>query len=232
MKNLTKTILTVTSIALATTNAMARPNNYIGIDDGGVVYEINHGGENKINNYDASNPGKVITRDMATQNELNSAVEVTAEGMRTQAYIMMREGSYTKAVELMKTAADLSELNAMINISQNVAIAELQVGFQQGMDSLTEMYTIGGQMQKDIAMNTAGISGVAAIAAMETPDGEGNFLSIGAGHFKGSNSMALGFISKKTDETFKLAASTSGVVSVGFTMNLDTFFGTKELLED
>lgn len=68
MKKLTFTIAAL----LTATTAMADPNNYIRTDNNGVIYEQDHGSTARSNFN-----GNIITRDMATQEELDNATRNT-----------------------------------------------------------------------------------------------------------------------------------------------------------
>tara|TARA_B110000908_G_C10164458_1_gene407680 strand:- start:382 stop:1095 length:714 start_codon:yes stop_codon:yes gene_type:complete len=63
-----KTLITAIAVVLSATAAFAQtPNNYINTTENGVIREIDHGGEN----YNHGNK-PIISRDMATQKELNT----------------------------------------------------------------------------------------------------------------------------------------------------------------
>jgi len=201
----------------------ANPNNYIGIDADGNVYELNHGassGSLNINegaHYEtySTSGTDIIYFDMATQAELD-AIELTpgetgatgatgATGSTGSTGSSGSSGSTGSTGSSGSTGSDGGTGSQGLrgergrdgdNFNGDARLVSLEAGFAGLYD-----------YRPDIGANTLGIVGVAAINSIKYPERNGLYLGIGTGYYRGQSAIAIG-VSRRRDN-----------VSINFSMD-------------
>ena len=204
---------------------VANPNNYIGIDADGNVYELNHGASSGSLNIDegahyetySTSGTDIIYFDMATQAELD-AIELTpgetgATGATGSTGSTGSSGSTGSTGSSGSTGSDggtgsqgpRGEQGAAgDNFNGDARLVSLEAGFAGLYD-----------YRPDIGANTLGIVGVAAINSIKYPERNGLYLGIGTGYYRGQSSIAIGVSRRRDNVSINFNVSSTGVASVG-----------------
>ena len=205
--------------------AVANPNNYIGIDADGKVYELNYGASSGSLNIDemdsyetySTQGTDIIYMDMATQEELD-AIELTpgetgatgatgSTGSTGSTGASGSSGSEGSSGSDGGTGAqgprghrgrDGDDFNG------DARLASLEAGFSGLYD-----------YRPDIGANTLGIVGVTAINSIRFPDRNGVHLGIGTGYYRGQSAIAIGVAKRSDNVAINFNVSSTGVVGVG-----------------
>ena len=200
----------------------ANPNNYIGIDADGNVYELNHGassGSLNINegaHYEtySTSGTDIIYFDMATQAELD-AIELTP-GETGATGATGSTGSTGSTGASGSTGSSGSDGGtgsqgprgqrgaAGDNFNGDARLVSLEAGFAGLYD-----------YRPDIGANTLGIVGVAAINSIKYPERNGLYLGIGTGYYRGQSAIAVGVSKRRDNVSINFNVSSTGVASVG-----------------
>ena len=214
--------------------AVANPNNYIGIDADGNVYELNHGassGSLNINegaHYEtySTSGTDIIYFDLATQAELD-AIELTpgetgatgatgssgATGSTGSTGATGSSGSTGSTGSTGSSGSDggtgsqgpRGEQGAAgDNFNGDARLVSLEAGFAGLYD-----------YRPDIGANTLGIVGVAAINSIRFPERNGLYLGIGTGYYRGQSAIAIGVSRRRDNVSINFNVSSTGVASVG-----------------
>jgi len=209
----------------------ANPNNYIGIDADGNVYELNHGassGSLNINegaHYEtySTSGTDIIYFDMATQAELD-AIELTpgetgatgatgATGSTGSTGSSGSSGSTGSTGSSGSTGSDGGTGSQGLrgergrdgdNFNGDARLVSLEAGFAGLYD-----------YRPDIGANTLGIVGVAAINSIKYPERNGLYLGIGTGYYRGQSAIAIGVSRRRDNVSINFNVSSTGVASVG-----------------
>jgi len=202
--------------------AVANPNNYIGIDADGNVYELNHGassGSLNINegaHYEtySTSGTDIIYFDLATQAELD-AVELTpgetgatgatgATGSTGSAGATGSSGSSGSDGSSGSQGPRGERGQAGDDFNGDARLVSLETGFNNLYD-----------YRPDIGANTLGIVGVAAINGIRFPERNGLYLGIGTGYYRGQSAIAIGVSKRKDNVSINFNVSSTGVASAG-----------------
>ena len=209
----------------------ANPNNYIGIDADGNVYELNHGASSGSLNIDegahyetySTSGTDIIYFDMATQAELD-AIELTpgetgatgatgATGSTGSTGSSGSTGSTGSTGSSGSTGSDGGTGSqgprgqrgaAGDNFNGDARLVSLEAGFAGLYD-----------YRPDIGANTLGIVGVAAINSIRFPERNGLYLGIGTGYYRGQSAIAVGVSKRRDNVSINFNVSSTGVASVG-----------------
>ena len=209
----------------------ANPNNYIGIDADGNVYELNHGASSGSLNIDegahyetySTSGTDIIYFDMATQAELD-AIELTpgetgatgatgATGSTGSTGSSGSSGSTGSTGSSGSTGSDGGTGSQGLrggrgrdgdNFNGDARLVSLEAGFAGLYD-----------YRPDIGANTLGIVGVAAINSIKYPERNGLYLGIGTGYYRGQSSIAIGVSRRRDNVSINFNVSSTGVASVG-----------------
>ena len=207
---------------------VANPNNYIGIDADGNVYELNHGassGSLNINegaHYEtySTSGTDIIYFDLATQAELD-AIQLTpgetgatgATGSTGSTGSSGSSGSTGSTGSSGSTGSDGGTGSQGLrgergrdgdNFNGDARLVSLEAGFAGLYD-----------YRPDIGANTLGIVGVAAINSIKYPERNGLYLGIGTGYYRGQSSIAIGVSRRRDNVSINFNVSSTGVASVG-----------------
>ncbi len=214
--------------------AGAGPNNYIGIDADGNVYELNYGANSGSLNIDegshyetySTSGTDIIYFDLATQAELD-AIELTpgatgATGATGSTGSQGATGSQGETGSTGSTGATGSSGSSGNDGSSgdqgprgergargddfngDARLASLEAGFSGLYD-----------YRPDIGANTLGIVGVTAINSIRFPDRNGVHLGIGTGYYRGQSAIAIGVAKRSDNVAINFNVSSTGVVGVG-----------------
>ena len=209
----------------------ANPNNYIGIDADGNVYELNHGASSGSLNIDegahyetySTSGTDIIYFDMATQAELD-AIELTpgetgatgatgATGSTGSTGSSGSTGSTGSTGSSGSTGSDGGTGSqgprgqrgaAGDNFNGDARLVSLEAGFAGLYD-----------YRPDIGANTLGIVGVAAINSIRFPERNGLYLGVGTGYYRGQSAIAIGVSKRRDNVSINFNVSSTGVASVG-----------------
>ena len=206
----------------------ANPNNYIGIDADGNVYELNHGASSGSLNIDegahyetySTSGTDIIYFDMATQAELD-AIELTpgdtgatgATGSTGSTGSSGSSGSTGSTGSSGSTGSDGGTGSQGLrgergrdgdNFNGDARLVSLEAGFAGLYD-----------YRPDIGANTLGIVGVAAINSIKYPERNGLYLGIGTGYYRGQSAIAIGVSRRRDNVSINFNVSSTGVASVG-----------------
>ena len=209
----------------------ANPNNYIGIDADGNVYELNHGASSGSLNIDegahyetySTSGTDIIYFDMATQAELD-AIELTpgetgatgatgATGSTGSTGSSGSTGSTGSTGSSGSTGSDGGTGSQGLrgergrdgdNFNGDARLVSLEAGFAGLYD-----------YRPDIGANTLGIVGVAAINSIKYPERNGLYLGIGTGYYRGQSAIAIGVSRRRDNVSINFNVSSTGVASVG-----------------
>ena len=205
--------------------AMAGPNNYIGIDADGNVYELNYGANSGSLNIDegshyetySTSGTDIIYFDLATQAELD-AIELTpgetgatgatgSTGSQGETGSSGSSGSDGAAGSDGGTGAQGprgERGQAGDDFNGDARLVSLETGFNNLYD-----------YKPDIGANTLGIVGVAAINGIRFPERDGLYLGIGTGYYRGQSAIAIGVSKRKDNVSINFNVSSTGVASAG-----------------
>ena len=208
---------------ILTSTAFAGPNNYIGIDEDGNVYELNHGASSGSLNIDegehyetySTQGTDIIYMDMATQAELD-AIELTpgATGATGSTGATGATGSSgsdgaTGARGLRGLTGARGPAGDDFNGDARLRSVELNLDrFEFELDGMST------DMRR-------GIAGLSAFQSMRTPDRPGLYLGVGSGYYRGESSIAFGIIRQTRDVTINFNVSSTGVVGAGILLRID-----------
>ena len=200
------------------------PNNYIGIDSDGTVYEINGGASsgslniNEMGHY-STYSGNIIYFDMATQAELD-AIELTpgATGATGASGATGATGSTGASGTNGTNGADGSNGTDGAKGSKGDDF--------DGAKRLGELESLfnrhkHGRYGDAITVNTKGIAGISAFQSIRFPEKTGTYFGVGTGYYNGQSSIAMGFVKRKNGVTFNVNVSSTGVIGAGVSWSLD-----------
>ena len=200
----------------------AGPNNYIGIDADGNVYELNYGANSGSLNIDegshyetySTSGTDIIYFDLATQAELD-AVELTpgetgatgatgatgstgSTGATGSSGSSGSDGGSGSQGPQGERGQDGDDFNG------DARLVSLEAGFNNLYD-----------YRPDIGANTLGIVGLAAINGIRFPERDGIYLGIGTGYYRGQSAIAVGVSKRKDNVSINFNVSSTGVASAG-----------------
>ena len=232
-----KICVIIISIILTTT-AFANPNNYIGIDADGNIYELNHGASSGSLNIDemehyetySTQGTDIIFMDMATQEELD-AIELTP-GATGATGSSGATGSTGSTGASGSTGATGSTGSTGTSGSDGVRGWR---GFRgerglRGDDfdgdrrlravelSLEKFEYELGRLSNDYRQ---GIAGLSAFQSMRHSDRPGLYLGIGTGYYRGESSIAIGITRQTRNIAMNFNISSTGVIGVGISIAID-----------
>ena len=235
-----KICVIIISIILTTT-AFANPNNYIGIDADGNIYELNHGASSGSLNIDemehyetySTQGTDIIFMDMATQEELD-AIELTpgATGATGSSGATGSTGSTGASGSTGATGSTGSTGSTGTSGSDGVRGWR---GFRgerglRGDDfdgdrrlSILELNLNRFEYELD-RMSTdyrRGIAGLSAFQSMRHSDRPGLYLGIGTGYYRGESSIAIGITRQTRNIAMNFNISSTGVIGVGISIAID-----------
>lgn len=146
--------IAIAALLLLAIDAEGRPNNYINIDNNGVVAEIDQGGDTYVHN------GNVIYTDMATQAELDAAVKrLDAEDMRLH-------GGEVVGDDLILTVGDFAKSRGRNEVyTKEVTIDVSSLRGNDGADGINGVDGLQGNDGRD------GIDGVDGVDGTDGRDG-------------------------------------------------------------
>ena len=195
---------------------VAGPNNYIGIDEDGKVYELNYGANSGSLNIDEGSHYEtyftsgtdIIYFDLATQSELE-AIELTpgdtgatgatgSTGSSGSDGASGSDGSTGPRGPRGARGRDGNDFNG------DARLVSLEEGFAGLYD-----------YRPDISANTKGIVGITAINSIRYPDRNGVYLGVGTGYYRGQSAVAIGVIKRKDNISINFNVSSTGVVGAG-----------------
>jgi len=231
-----KICVIIISIIL-TSIAFAGPNNYIGIDEDGNVYELNHGASSGSLNIDemehyetySTQGTDIIFMDMATQEELD-AIELTpgATGATGSSGATGSTGSTGASGSTGATGSTGSTGTSGsdgvrgwrgfrgerglrgddFDGDRRLSILELNLNrFEYELNRLSNDYR-------------RGIAGLSAFQSMGHPDRPGLYLGIGTGYYRGESSIAIGITRQTRDVAINFNISSTGVIGVGIMIEI------------
>jgi len=229
-----KICVIIISIILTTT-AFANPNNYIGIDEDGNIYELNHGASSGSLNIDemehyetySTQGTDIIFMDMATQEELD-AIELTpgATGATGSSGATGSTGSTgasgsTGSSGSTGTVGPAGERGLRgfrgerglrgddFDGDRRLSILELNLDrFEYELNRLSNDYR-------------QGIAGLSAFQSMRHSDRPGLYLGIGTGYYRGESSVAIGITRQTRNIAINFNISSTGVIGVGIMIEID-----------
>ena len=235
-----KICVIIISIILTTT-AFANPNNYIGIDEDGNIYELNHGASSGSLNIDemehyetySTQGTDIIFMDMATQEELD-AIELTpgATGATGSSGATGSTGSTGASGSTGATGSTGSTGSTGTSGSDGVRGWR---GFRgerglRGDDfdgdrrlSILELNLDRFEYELDRLSNDyrQGIAGLSAFQSMRHSDRPGLYLGIGTGYYRGESSVAIGITRQTRNIAINFNISSTGVIGVGISIAID-----------
>ena len=232
-----KICVIIISIILTTT-AFANPNNYIGIDEDGNIYELNHGASSGSLNIDemehyetySTQGTDIIFMDMATQEELD-AIELTpgATGATGSSGATGSTGSTGASGSTGATGSTGSTGTSGsdgvrgrrgvrgerglrgddFDGDRRLSILELNLDrFEYELDRMSTDYR-------------RGIAGLSAFQSMRHSDRPGLYLGIGTGYYRGESSVAIGITRQTRNIAMNFNISSTGVIGVGISIAID-----------
>ena len=232
-----KICVIIISIILTTT-AFANPNNYIGIDADGNIYELNHGASSGSLNIDemehyetySTQGTDIIFMDMATQEELD-AIELTP-GATGATGSSGATGSTGSTGASGSTGATGSTGSTGTSGSDGVR------GWQgfRGERGLRGDDFDGDRRLRAVELNLdmfeyeldrlsndyrRGIAGLSAFQSMRHSDRPGLYLGIGTGYYRGESSVAIGITRQTRNIAMNFNISSTGVIGVGISIAID-----------
>ena len=235
-----KICVIIISIILTTT-AFANPNNYIGIDADGNIYELNHGASSGSLNIDemehyetySTQGTDIIFMDMATQEELD-AIELTpgATGATGSSGATGSTGSTGASGSTGATGATGSTGSTG---STGATGARGLRGFtgERGLrgddfDGDRRLRAVELSLEKfEYELNRLsndyrqGIAGLSAFQSMRHSDRPGLYLGIGTGYYRGESSIAIGITRQTRNIAINFNISSTGVIGVGISIAID-----------
>ena len=232
-----KICVIIISIILTTT-AFANPNNYIGIDEDGNIYELNHGASSGSLNIDemehyetySTQGTDIIFMDMATQEELD-AIELTpgATGATGSSGATGSTGSTGASGSTGATGSTGSTGTSGsdgvrgwqgfrgerglrgddFDGDRRLRVVELSLEkFEYELDRMSNDYR-------------QGIAGLSAFQSMRHSDRPGLYLGIGTGYYRGESSVAIGITRQTRNIAMNFNISSTGVIGVGISIAID-----------
>ena len=232
-----KICVIIISIILTTT-AFANPNNYIGIDADGNIYELNHGASSGSLNIDemehyetySTQGTDIIFMDMATQAELD-AIELTPGATGAT-------GSSGATGSTGSTGASGSTGSTGSSGSTGTAGPAGERGWRgfRGERGLRGDDFDGDRRLRAVELNLdmfeyelermsndyrRGIAGLSAFQSMRHSDRPGLYLGIGTGYYRGESSIAIGITRQTRNIAMNFNISSTGVIGVGISIAID-----------
>ena len=241
-----KICVIIISIILTTT-AFANPNNYIGIDEDGNIYELNHGASSGSLNIDemehyetySTQGTDIIFMDMATQEELD-AIELTpgATGATGSSGATGATGSSGATGSTGSTGASGSTGATGSTGSTGTSGSDGVRGWrgfrgERGLrgddfDGDRRLRAVELSLEKfEYELNRLsndyrqGIAGLSAFQSMRHSDRPGLYLGIGTGYYRGESSVAIGITRQTRNIAINFNISSTGVIGVGISIAID-----------
>ena len=229
-----KICVIIISIILTTT-AFANPNNYIGIDADGNIYELNHGASSGSLNIDemehyetySTQGTDIIFMDMATQEELD-AIELTpgATGATGSSGATGSTGSTgasgsTGSSGSTGTAGPAGERGLRGFRGERGLRGDDFDGDRRlrAVELNLDMFEYElGRLSNDYRQ---GIAGLSAFQSMRHSDRPGLYLGIGTGYYRGESSVAIGITRQTRNIAINFNISSTGVIGVGIMIEID-----------
>ena len=212
-----------------TSTAFAGPNNYIGIDEDGNVYELNHGASSGSLNIDegehyetySTQGTDIIYMDMATQAELD-AIELTpgATGATGATGSSGSDGATGATGSSGSDGASGARGERGFRGERGIAgddfngdarLRTVELGLERFDYELDRMSSDYRQ----------GIAGLSAFQSMNTPDRPGLYLGVGSGYYRGESSISIGITRQTRNVAINFNVSSTGVVGAGIVVRLD-----------
>tara|TARA_R110002020_G_scaffold457042_1_gene673809 strand:- start:37 stop:714 length:678 start_codon:yes stop_codon:yes gene_type:complete len=214
---------------ILTSIAFANPNNYIGIDEDGNIYELNHGASSGSLNIDemehyetySTQGTDIIYMDMATQEELD-AIELTpgatgatgatgssgSDGATGSTGSSGSDGaSGARGVRGFRGERGL----AGDDFNGDARLRTVELGLERFDYELDRMSSDYRQ----------GIAGLSAFQSMNTPDRPGLYLAVGSGYYRGESSISIGITRQTRNVAINFNVSSTGVVGAGIVVRID-----------
>ena len=232
-----KICVIIISIILTTT-AFANPNNYIGIDADGNIYELNHGASSGSLNIDemehyetySTQGTDIIFMDMATQEELD-AIELTpgATGATGSSGATGSTGSTGASGSTGSTGSSGSTGTAGPAGERGLRGFRGERGLRgDDFDGDRRLRAVELSLEKfeyelDRLSNDyrQGIAGLSAFQSMRHSDRPGLYLGIGTGYYRGESSVAIGITRQTRNVAINFNISSTGVIGVGISIAID-----------
>lgn len=200
-----KTFATAASVlAVMSTAATAGPNNYVGTDDNGVITE-----------YVDNNSNNLISRDMATQAELDAAVtRLDAEDMRVR-------GGEVQGDTLVLTVGDMARSQGRPEIyTKEVEIDVSSLQGQDGATGATGQTGATGATGVQGKQGIDGVSGISLTSALAATNGNGVGVGVALGDVK-EISAAISYtfdnnVSINFGVTYDSYERTVGTAAIGY----------------
>ena len=232
-----KICVIIISIILTTT-AFANPNNYIGIDSDGNIYELNHGASSGSLNIDemehyetySTQGTDIIFMDMATQEELD-AIELTpgATGATGSSGATGSTGSTGASGSTGATGSTGSTGTSGSDGVRGWQGFRGERGFAgDDFDGDRRLRVVELSLEKfeyelDRMSNDyrQGIAGLSAFQSMRHSDRPGLYLGIGTGYYRGASSVAIGITRRTRNIAINFNISSTGVIGFGLMIEID-----------
>ena len=232
-----KICVIIISIILTTT-AFANPNNYIGIDADGNIYELNHGASSGSLNIDemehyetySTQGTDIIFMDMATQEELD-AIELTpgATGATGSSGATGSTGSTGASGSTGATGSTGSTGTSGSDGVRGWRGFRGERGFAgDDFDGDRRLRAVELSLEKfeyelDRLSNDyrQGIAGLSAFQSMRHSDRPGLYLGIGTGYYRGESSIAIGITRQTRNIAMNFNISSTGVIGAGIMIEID-----------
>ena len=238
-----KICVIIISIILTTT-AFANPNNYIGIDADGNIYELNHGASSGSLNIDemehyetySTQGTDIIFMDMATQEELD-AIELTpgATGATGSSGATGSTGSTGASGSTGATGATGSTGSTGSTGTSGSDGVRGWRGFRgergfagDDFDGDRRLRAVELNLEKfEYELNRLsndyrqGIAGLSAFQSMRHSDRPGLYLGIGTGYYRGESSIAIGITRQTRNIAMNFNISSTGVIGLGISIEID-----------
>ena len=232
-----KICVIIISIILTTT-AFANPNNYIGIDADGNIYELNHGASSGSLNIDemehyetySTQGTDIIFMDMATQEELD-AIELTpgATGATGSSGATGSTGSTGASGSTGATGSTGSTGTSGSDGERGLRGFRGERGLRgDDFDGDRRLRVVELSLEKfeyelDRMSNDyrQGIAGLSAFQSMRHSDRPGLYLGIGTGYYRGESSVAIGITRQTRNIAINFNISSTGVIGVGISIAID-----------
>ena len=233
-----------------TSIAFAGPNNYIGIDEDGNIYELNYGANSGSLNIDemehyetySTQGTDIIYMDMATQEELD-AIELLpgATGATGATGSTGSTGSTGATGSTGSTGATGSTGSTGATGSTGSSGSDGATGATGLRGFRGERGPAGDDFNGDSRLRTVelglenveyqlsrlstdyrqGIAGLSAFQSMRHPDRPGLYLGIGTGYYRGESSFAIGITRQTRDVAINFNISSSGVIGLGLVLKIE-----------
>ena len=232
---------------ILTTTVFANPNNYIGIDSDGNIYELNHGASSGSLNIDemehyetySTQGTDIIFMDMATQEELD-AIELTpgATGATGSSGATGATGSSGATGSTGSTGASGSTGATGSTGSTGTSGSDGVRGWRgfRGERGFAGDDFDGDRRLRAVELNLEkfeyeldrmsddirrGIAGLSAFQSMRHSDRPGLYLGIGTGYYRGESSIAIGITRQTRNIAINFNISSTGVICLGISIEID-----------